>query len=128
MSLILIADDDAMFRAIMTRLLNQMGFDVIEKASGKGVKTAIEQQRPVACLIDLIMDEQEGIETILEIQQLADPPKVIAVSSNAQYLECTPSLGADAILLKPVLPDRLKAALSDLGVMPTPSTATSVIR
>lgn len=116
MSYILVADDDAMFRTIMKRHLNQMGFEVIENESGKGVTAQIEQHKPLACLIDLVMDEQEGIETLSQIAQLADRPKVIAVSSNAQYLSYASDFGADTTLLKPISPERLRATLSQLGI------------
>ena len=116
MSSILVADDDAMFRSIMKRHLHQMDFDVIENESGKGVTAQIQRLHPVACLIDIIMEEQEGIETIREIAKLENRPKVVAVSSNALYLELAANLGADAILLKPISPDRLRATLSRLGI------------
>ncbi len=116
MSTIIVADDDALFRAIMKRHLDQMGFLVIEEDSGKNVLALIRQHRPVACLIDLVMDEKEGIETILEIGKLPEKPLVIAVSSNAMYLDLAEAVGADATLCKPVAPATLQDTLSRLGI------------
>lgn len=116
MKAILVADDDPLFRAIMKRHLDQMGFEVIENASGKGVIAQIRRHHPVACLIDLVMDEKEGIETIGEIAELTSRPKVVAVSSNATYLDLATDLGADASLLKPIAPDRLRSTLDQLGI------------
>jgi CheY-like chemotaxis protein len=118
MSFILVADDDLIFRTIMKHHLNQMGFEVIENESGIGVVAQIGQHHPVACLIDLVMDGKEGIETIGEILELAHRPKVVAVSSNVTYLEFATVLGADASLLKPFLPDKLKSTLNQLGIAP----------
>lgn len=117
MSFILVADDDAMFRTIMKRHLDQMGFEVIENESGKGVIAQIQQHKPLACLIDMVMDEQEGIETLLEIAKLAGRPKVIAVSSNPHYLSYASDLGADTVLLKPISPETLRSTLNRLGVV-----------
>lgn len=113
---IIVVDDDEIFRAIMKRHLTRMGFDVIEEASGTHVLAQIRQHHPAACLIDLMMDGKEGIETITEIGDLTDKPSVIAVSSNPAYLELVQGLGADATLTKPVSPDVLQATLEKLGV------------
>jgi hypothetical protein len=43
---------------------------------------------------------------------------VVAVSSNVTYLEFATVLGADASLLKPFLPDKLKSTLNQLGIAP----------
>lgn len=116
MSTLVVADDDALFRSIMKRHLGKLGFTVIEEASGRNVRAQIENHRPLACLIDIVMDEKEGLETITELAGLAGRPKLIAVSSQPFYLELATTLGADATLTKPVAPDELKAALHQLGI------------
>ena len=114
---IILADDDELFRAIISRHLTRMGFDVIEETSGKNVLAQIQRHHPVACLIDLVMDDKEGMETITEIQALTNKPKIIAVSSNPLYLEFAQTLGADAIVTKPVAEESLQATLKQLGVV-----------
>lgn len=114
---IILADDDSLFRAMMRKCLQALGFEVVENASGKNVLEQIRQLSPAACIIDLVMDEKEGIETIFEISALSHPPKVIAVSSNAQYLDAASALGADGILQKPVSPDALRQKLQEVGVL-----------
>lgn len=116
MKTIIVADDDSMFRAIIIRQLSQLGFSVVEKVSGKGVAREIEEIHPVACLIDIIMDEKEGIETIMEIAKLPERPKIVAISSNSLYLEMEVDLGANASLKKPVFKQRLQAMLSELQI------------
>lgn len=116
MNTILVVDDDAMFRTIMKRHLQNMGFEVLENDSGMHVTDQITQYKPVLCLIDIVMDEKEGLETIREIQDLPYRPKIIAVSSNNIYLEFATAMGADDSLLKPVSPNTLRAALDRIGV------------
>jgi CheY-like chemotaxis protein len=116
MSTILLVDDDALFRAITRRQLQDLGFEVVENDSGKGAMAQIRERQPVACLIDLVMDEQEGIETICEIAEHANRPKVVAVSSNPKYLDLAASLGADVTLCKPISPEVLRTTLSQLGI------------
>ena len=116
MKTIIVADDDSMFRAIITRQLSQPGFSVVEKVSGKAVVREIEEIHPVACLIDMVMDEKEGIETIMEIAKLPERPKIVAVSSNQLYLEMAVDLGADPSLKKTVSQQHLQAILSELQI------------
>jgi CheY-like chemotaxis protein len=116
MAFILVADDDAMFRAITKRHLEQLGFEVIEEESGKRVANQVLKYQPRACLIDIFMDEKEGIETIGEITRIVGRPKIIAVSSSDIYLEAALGLGADAALKKPITIDALKRKFEQLRV------------
>ncbi|MDD2759723.1 MAG: response regulator [Methylomonas sp.] len=118
MTYILVADDDTIFRTIIKRHLEQLGFEVIEEESGKRVARQIFSYRPAACVIDIFMEEKEGIETIHEITKMADKPKIIAVSSNAMYLNAVLGLGADAVLKKPITLETLKLKLNQLGISP----------
>ena len=116
MSTLIVADDDALFRHFIGRQLNRLGFQVIETDSGKDVIALIREHAPTACLIDIVMDEKEGIETIIEIGQLSPRPKVIAVSSNPLYLAFAADIGADDTLTKPVTPEALGRVLARLGI------------
>ena len=114
MQTVLVVDDDEMFRAIMKRNLENLGYSVAENNSGVGVLQQIQALKPIACLLDIVMDNKEGLETIGELNTLLTRPKIIAVSSNSFYLECAVDLGADAQLKKPVTPEALSAALAGL--------------
>ncbi|MEQ1621251.1 MAG: response regulator [Methylococcales bacterium] len=115
---ILVVDDDGIFRAIMRKNLEKLGYNVLEKASGMDVNALVEQEQPVACLIDIVMDEKEGIETIIDLGSLAIRPKIIAVSSTEFYLTLAVDLGCDAGLKKPITPAQLEATLQSLDIFP----------
>lgn len=115
---ILVVDDDRIFRAIMRKNLEKLGYSVLEKNSGKEVNALVEQEQPVACLIDIVMDEKEGIETIIDLGSVAIKPKIIAVSSTEFYLTLAEGLGCDAALKKPVTPAQLEATLHSLDILP----------
>ena len=114
METVLVVDDDEMFRAIMKRNLEKLGYSVAENNSGVGVLKQIQELNPIACLLDIVMDNKEGLETIGELNTLSIRPKIIAVSSNSFYLECAVDLGADAQLKKPVTTEALSAVLAEL--------------
>lgn len=58
MQTFVVADDDSMFRAVITLQLSQLGFSVVEKVTGKGMAWEIEGLHLVVCLIDIVMDER----------------------------------------------------------------------
>lgn len=67
-------------------------------------------------ITDLIMPEQEGLETIQLIHQRRPGLKIIAMSGKfgGQFLSVARFFGAQATLTKPVLPDQLLEAVRQL--------------
>ncbi len=114
MQTVLVVDDDEVFRAIMRRNLEKLGYSVAENNSGVGVLQQIQELNPIACLLDIVMDKKEGLETICELVTVSPRPKIIATSSNSFYLECAVDLGADAQLKKPITPEALSVVLAGL--------------
>lgn len=114
---IIVADDDTLFRLMMRRHINALGFEVIEDENGVNVARQIKQFNPVACIIDIVMEKKEGIETIIEMKALPQCPKIIAVSSNNYFLSLATSFGVDGTLQKPVSPEALASKLREVGVL-----------
>ena len=103
---ILVADDDASIRRFLRTVLTTAGYEVVEAANGREA-AAVIQQRPVDLLItDLVMPEQEGIETILLLRRSNANLKIVAISGafEGRYLNAAASLGAHATILKPISP------------------------
>ncbi|NQV55640.1 MAG: response regulator [Rhodospirillales bacterium] len=103
---VLVIDDDKEIRTIFQNMLRELGFDVAVAANGlKG----LEKQRalPADILItDILMPEQDGIETIIEFSKEFPDTKIVAMSGggrtrNMDFLDLAKQLGADAILAKP---------------------------
>jgi len=117
MRTVLVVDDASMFRTIMKRHLNQLGFEVLELESGKDVVKWVNSHEIEAIILDIIMDDQEGLETITQLMELPKRPKIIATSSNEMYLRIATALGADASLAKPVPFDSLKDVLIKLAIV-----------
>lgn len=114
---ILVIDDDLLFQMIMRRQLGKLGFKVIENNSGTGVMEQIQMHAPVACIIDMLLDVKEGSATIKEVLALPVRPKILAVSSNPQYLSQAEELTIDGTLLKPVSQAQLGGVLTKLGLI-----------
>lgn len=116
MKRILVVDDDEVFVRITARHLEAMGFEVIENTTGRDVQADIERHGPDACLIDIVMEEKDGLETLTELVIKGTESKIVAVSAHPTYLEWALDLGADAGLCKPLHPGELRLALAALGV------------
>jgi two-component system phosphate regulon response regulator OmpR len=113
----LVVDNDALFRLVMRFELGKLGFAVSELCDGRGVADFVRTERPSLCVIELVMPEKEGIETILEIAEFDERPKVLAISARWQYLDAAEDFGADASLAKPFGPEELREALQRLGLL-----------
>lgn len=100
---ILVVDDDDAIRELLADVLSSRGYTVVEAINGK---YALQQVRhnPVDLVItDLVMPEQEGLETILQFQQEFPGLKVIAISGYqaGEFLRHASVFGACATIKKP---------------------------
>ena len=110
---ILVVDDEASVRALMREVLTQAGYEVIEASNGREAMKALRSQTVPLVITDLVMPEQEGIETITELRRRHPEAKIIAVSGafHGKFLRAAEMLGADLTLMKPVEPAELLGAV-----------------
>lgn len=111
---ILVIEDDGLFRRFLRRLLERMGFTVLTAAGGRRGVDIFRRERPDVVLTDILMPDQDGIETLLAIRREASAAKVIVMSghrSRLDYLRLAKQLGASDVLRKPFSPDDLAAAI-----------------
>jgi len=108
---ILIVDDDADVRLVIRRMLEQDGYDIVEAGDGREALALAGQKHCDMLITDLIMPEQEGIETIQTFHQQYPQVKIIAISGayGTDYLRIAKHLGAHEVMQKPL---RLEAVLS----------------
>lgn len=113
---ILIVDDDPQLRLMLRHVLMRDGYDVdeaedgrvaVDKITGRGVYDLI--------LMDIIMPNKEGIETILELRKKRPDLKIIAMSGGARAHSFDPlalarDVGANFSIAKPFEP----AAIRDM--------------
>lgn len=103
---ILIIDDDEQIRVLLQQMMEWAGFDVVVAENGK-VAMRLQQREPADLVItDLIMPEQEGLETISRLKKEYKGIKIIAISGGGRigpeaYLPAALELGADRVFCKP---------------------------
>ncbi len=106
MAYILVVDDDAAIRKLMKTLLSAEGHEVRESSSGVGV---VEQhcRTPFDLIVlDIIMPDKEGLETLMELRRCEHKTNVLAVSGGGyggvlDFLPVAEKMGATKVLKKP---------------------------
>lgn len=99
---ILIVDDDAEIRLLLTELLSRAGFQVEEAVDGKSALRKLFETPPALVILDVTMPEMDGYQTLERIRDLSDVP-VIMLTARTQELERVRGLsgGADDYVPKP---------------------------
>ncbi len=99
-------DDDVEFRQMLRKMLERAGYEVTEAADGKeGMK--LFHKAPMDLVItDMLMPEQDGVETVIELRREFADVKIIAISGGGQidskeYLRMAERLGATHTFSKP---------------------------
>jgi CheY-like chemotaxis protein len=114
MATILVIDDEALIRETIRMKLEQSGHQVIEAGNGIEGLRALEEQAIDLVVTDIIMPEQEGIETIRKIRERTATVGIIAISGggrtrNFGFLDFAKKLGANGALSKPFTGSQLLA-------------------
>jgi DNA-binding response OmpR family regulator len=119
---LLVIDDDNLVRAALTDMLQTAGFEVVTASNGR-LGLELLQTTPVDAIItDILMPEQEGLETIREARQRFPDIRILAISGGGagggetQLLRFAESFGADQTLPKPFTGSQLVAAVRALLV------------
>jgi PAS domain S-box-containing protein len=110
--LVLVIDDDAATRDLLSRFLRREGFAVRCAQDGAEGLAMARQLRPVAILLDVMMPRMDGWAVLSALKadaELAETPVVMVTVVQERGLAF--SLGAADYLNKPVRWDRLKRVL-----------------
>ena len=123
----LVIDDDHTVRESLEILLEHYGFQVAVARNGRQGMAAFRTLAPDVVLTDIMMPEQDGIETIAAMRRERPDAKIVAMSGgdafgNPNYLRMAVTLGADRGVAKPLSAQELASILSTI-VPPVPSFA-----
>jgi two-component system, NtrC family, response regulator AtoC len=100
---VLIADDDASTRSLLTDLLVAEGYETIEVKSGAEVLRAVPKVEPNLLVLDLRLPDMDGIEVLRRLTSQGHKVPVLimtAYGSASSAIEAT-KLGAHDYLTKP---------------------------
>jgi two-component system, chemotaxis family, chemotaxis protein CheY len=106
---ILIVDDSSFARRLLRRILEDGGFEVDEAGSGSEAVRKFSAGKPAAVLLDIVMSEMTGLETLARIKRLDPAAVVIMATADIQEATKQQALGAGAagVVNKPFNSDQV---------------------
>jgi len=105
---ILVVDDEPGVRHAIRKFLDGAGYDVLEAANGIEAVERLRLSAADVVILDLVMPEREGFETLRILRDEHPDTKVIVTSGQfPNLLYAAEHLGAVATLPKPIEPDKL---------------------
>ena len=112
---VLVVDDEPNIVEILKYNLQKEGYEVATAEDGhKAVKTAIKFQ-PDVILLDIMMPNQDGVETCLQIRQIPELKHAFIIFLTARLEEYSEvaafDVGADDYITKPIKPRALMSRI-----------------
>ena len=117
MACILIVDDEPAVRGTLRGMLERRGYEITEACNGAEAMKQFVAGPPDLLIIDIIMPERDGVETIRAIRGAGWRTPIIAISGGGGrvgsrlMLDTAAILGADGRITKPVRSAELLAAV-----------------
>lgn len=100
---ILIVDDEAEIRKILTILLENAGYEVVSSSDGLSAVTTLKENSEIdLCIMDVMMPKMDGIQACAEIRKFSSIPILfLTARSLEEDKEAAYSGGGDDYLIKP---------------------------
>ena len=116
---ILVIDDEVLVRDMLRQTLERAGYEVTDAGDGKQGIVQLREQPVDLVITDILMPEQEGIETIGILRKDFPQVKILAISGGGrkgtlEVLPAAQALGAHRTVAKPFERKELLDAVSAL--------------
>lgn len=114
--LVLIVDDIEENRILLDRALKSSGYATVHADSGRAALSIISKQQPALVLLDWMMPELSGLETLRAIRELYPKTQLPVIMCTAMDEEMSVvaaiNEGANDYMLKPISLPILRARMS----------------
>lgn len=99
---VLVVDDDSDLVTLVKHILRGAGFDVLSANNGSEALRRAKEVQPDLVLLDLMMPEMDGWETLRNLRQFSNAPVIVlsALSSKDEIVRCLYE-GVDDYMTKP---------------------------
>ena len=103
---VLIVDDDPKTRRVLREILEPLNHSVLEAGNGREALPLVAQHEPDLMIVDTLMPEMDGLETIRYLRRKGYRMPIIAMPAGKyltakRYSEFAKTFGADDVLMKP---------------------------
>ena len=128
MAIILIVDDDPTVRLIAGELLRSEDHAIVEAEDGDEALKIVASMAVDLVVLDMLMPNKDGLETIVELRRRNPGIRILAISSGGRMepghlLRTAMMFGADECLQKPLHLDTFSQVVT--RVLAQPSHARS---
>jgi two-component system, chemotaxis family, chemotaxis protein CheY len=118
----LIIDDSRAMRAVLGRILTELGFETSEAGNGReGLEHLREHTTPDLALVDWNMPEMNGIDFVQAVRAAReyDGMRLVMVTTETEMTRVVKALGAgvDAYIMKPFAKAAVVEQLQRVGLV-----------
>lgn len=112
---ILLVDDDPEMLWVFSKILKAEGYTVITADGGKKTLTEIEEKRPDLVILDMVMPEMDGIQTLKKAKKIDKNLLVIILTAYGSIKSAVKAmkLGAYDYLTRPIDNERIKIVVKN---------------
>lgn len=112
---ILVVDDDAEIRNLLSEYLQKSGYRVTAVAGGRGMRAALEVGQPDLVVLDLMMPGEDGLVLCRELRARSEVPIIMLTARGDEADRIVGlELGADDYMPKPFSPRELLARIKSV--------------
>jgi CheY-like chemotaxis protein/anti-sigma regulatory factor (Ser/Thr protein kinase) len=111
---LLVVDDDADVRGIVTEFLAELGYEVREAAHADDAVAIVADFKPDMIIVDFAMPGINGAETVLAVRERCAGIPTLFISGFADSEVLESAVGTAPLLRKPFLPAELAAAVRSM--------------
>ncbi|MBM3472275.1 MAG: response regulator [Armatimonadetes bacterium] len=111
----IICEDEALTSARLAQQLEELGYDVVARASdGLEAVEAAQAHHPELILMDIKMPGMDGLEAARRIRGEQPGAAIVVITAhvNDGFIDQAVEAGVEGYLVKPVSPEQLRVALS----------------
>jgi DNA-binding NtrC family response regulator len=110
---VLVVDDDSLLRKLVAEQLARSDFESEPAGSAKEALARLNEADYDIVLLDIMMPDKSGLDTLREIRKLEDPPEVVMLTADTSLATGIEAMrhGAYDYLTKPATLDEMEAVL-----------------
>lgn len=118
MKLALVVDDSLAMRAVLTEMLEGIGYDVEHAVNGKQALEFCKRTTPDLIMLDIEMPVMDGLEFLEQFQNPTGIPVLMCTSkSDFRRMKSSLEMGAREYIMKPFDRSILASKLEMLGLV-----------
>jgi len=112
---VLVVDDEREVRALVRRVVEREGHEVVEASDGVEALEMLDKKKDIRlALVDVVMPNMNGVELMQRMQDDYSDTKIVTVSAFGTSWICPTELAVEASLTKPFDLNDLRTVLRRL--------------